>query len=170
MSQTIMFFIYMGIVALMFSRIEETTYVKGIYFMVVTCLTIGFGDITPHTITFKVLTFPFTIIGITFLALIVTSIVRLLADRARRRKIQLKSELKQQQSEKEKKHELRPGLKRSATLQDELHKLREVEWNRERRGQLKRMAIGVTVFLLFWFVGALIFHLIEVFFINSGLT
>jgi potassium channel subfamily K, other eukaryote len=94
MTQTLIFFIYTGIVALMFCRLEDTTYVNGIYFMVVTFLTIGFGDITPRTTTVKVLTFPFTVIGITFLALIVTSIVRLLADRARRWKIQLKKELK----------------------------------------------------------------------------
>jgi potassium channel subfamily K, other eukaryote len=162
MTQTLMFFIYTGIVALMFSKIEKTTYVDGIYYMVVTILTIGFGDITPQTSAFKVLTFPFTIIGITFLALIVTSIVRLLGDRARRRKIQLKKELKQQASEKEKKHGLGPGIKRSATLHEELHKLREDEWRRERRGQLRHMATGVTLFLLFWFIGALIFHLIEV--------
>ena len=170
MTQTLMFFIYTGIVALMFSRIEETAYVDGIYYTVVTFLTIGFGDLTPHTSTFKVLTFPFTIIGITFLALIVTSIVRLLTDRARRRKIQLRKELKQQASEKEKKHGLQPGIKRSATLHEELHKLREDEWKRERRGQLRHMATGITLFLLFWSVGALIFHLVEVLFFNLGLT
>lgn len=170
MTQTLIFFIYTGIAALMFCRLEDTTYVNGIYFMVVTFLTIGFGDITPRTTTFKVLTFPFTIIGITFLALIVTSIVRLLADRARRWKIQLKKELKKQAAEKEMKHELRPGLKRSATLHEDLHKLREDEWRRERRGQLRRMAVGITLFLLFWCVGALIFHLVEVLFINSMLT
>jgi potassium channel subfamily K, other eukaryote len=170
MIQTLTFFIYTGVVALMFSRIEETTYVDGIYYMVVTFLSIGLGDITPHTSAFKVLTFPFTIIGITFLALIVTSIVRISADRARRRKLQLKIELKQPALEKERKFGLQPGIKHSATLHEELHKLREDEWKRERRGQLRHIAVGIILFLLFWFIGALIFHLIEVLFFNLRLT
>ena len=170
MTQTLMFFIFAGIAALMFSKIEGSTYVQGIYYIVVSTLTIGFGDLTPHTTAIKVLTFPFTIIGITLLALIVTSIVRLLADRARRRKIEVTQRLKQQAAEKERKHENQTGLKRSMTLQQALHKLRDDDWEREKRGHLRRMAIGVTLFLLFWFVGALIFHLIEVSFINSMLT
>lgn len=145
--------------------------------MVVTTLTIGFGDVTPNTAVMKVFTFPFTIIGITLLALIVTSIVRLLSDRARRRKIALKKRLKQKTKEKQRIHagygsKMRPWLKhpggdgpklkRSLTLQEELQKLREDDWKRERRANLKSMIIGLTVFLIFWFVGAMIFHFVEV--------
>lgn len=146
--------------------------------MVVTTLTIGFGDVIPNTAVIKVLTFPFTIMGITLLALIVTSIVRLLSDRARRRKIELKKRLKQKTKEKKKMHasyrsKLRPWsrdrgggdgpkLHRSLTLQQELQKLREDDWKRERRANLKSMIIGFTVFVVFWFVGAMIFHFVEV--------
>ena len=120
MMQTLMFFLFTGIAALIFSKVEKTTYVDGIYFMVVTTLTVGFGDITPHTAIMKVLTFPFTIIGITLLALIVTSIVRLLTDRARRRKLELKKRLKKKVSEKKRIHasyglKLRPWSARSPT-------------------------------------------------------
>src|SRR5579871_2201366 len=100
MLQTLAFFVFIGVCALIFSKAESTTYVNGIYFMVVTILTIGFGDITPHTTSMKVLTFPFAVIGITILAIIVTSIVRLLSDRARRRKLQMKKRLKEKTSEK----------------------------------------------------------------------
>src|SRR5579862_3223445 len=147
--QTLIFFLFTGIAALIFTKVEGTTYVDGIYYMVVTTLTIGFGDLTPQTAVMKVLTFPFTIIGITLLALIVTSIVRLLSDRARRRKIELKKRLKKKASEKKRIHagygsKLRPWakeeprgdgprLKRSLTLQEELQKLREDDWKRERR-------------------------------------
>ena len=141
-------------------------------------LTIGFGDLTPKTTTMKVLTFPFTIIIITLLALIVTSIVRLLADRARRRKLELKKSLKKKVSEKKRIHsgygsKLRPWsarssrgdaprLKRSLTLQEELRKLREDDWKREPRANLNSMLIGFTVFLIFWCIGAVIFDLVEV--------
>jgi hypothetical protein len=127
----------------------------------------------------KVLTFPFTIIGITLLALIVTSIVRLLADRARRRKLELKKRLKKKVSEKKRIHagygsKLTPWakkmgkggdgprLKRSLTLQEELERLREDDWKRERKSNLKSMALGFSVFLIFWFIGALIFDFVEV--------
>jgi len=177
MMQTLIFFLFTGIAALIFSRVEGTSYVNGIYYMVVTTLTIGFGDVTPHTAVMKVLTFPFTIIGITLLALIVTSIVKLLADRARRRKMELKKRLKKKASEKKRIHagygsKLRPWakrplgdgprLKRSLTLQEELQNLREDDWKRERRANLKSMATGFTVFLIFWFIGALVFHFVEV--------
>ena len=175
--QTLVFFLFSGICAVIFCKVEDASYVDGIYYMVVTTLTIGFGDVVPNTAVIKVLTFPFTIIGITLLALIVTSIVRLLSDRARRRKIELKKRLKQKTKEKKKMHasyrsKLRPWsrdrggdgpkLKRSLTLQEELQKLREDDWKRERRANLKSMIIGFTVFLIFWFVGAMIFHFVEV--------
>lgn len=157
MFQTLSFFIYIGLIALMFCRIERYSYIQSIYYMIVTTLTIGFGDIAPRTTTFKVLTFPFTIIGITLLALIVTSIVRLLADRARRRKAA------HQALQKDKLHDCRPQppLKRTLTLQEELTRLREEEWRKERRLNLRRVGLGLLVFLLFWFVGAVIFHLVE---------
>lgn len=160
MFQTLSFFIYIGIIALIFCRVEHYTYVQSLYFMVVTTLTIGFGDIAPKTTAFKVLTFPFTIVGITLLALIVTSIVQLLADRARRQK----AALKMLQKEKARAKAAKPSqpLKRTLTLQEELVKLREEEWIRERRANLTRVVVGLLVFLVFWFIGAVIFHLIEV--------
>lgn len=175
--QTLVFFLFTGLCALIFCKVEDSSYVDGIYYMVVTTLTIGFGDLTPNTIAIKVMTFPFTIVGITLLALIVTSIVRLLSDRARRRKIEIKKLLKQKTKEKRrmhagygsrmrswsKKHEGDgPKLKRSLTLQEELQKLRQDDWKRERRANLKSMITGFTVFVIFWFIGALIFHFVEV--------
>ena len=164
MVQTLIFFFFLGISALIFSRSEELTYVDGIYYMVVTTLTIGFGDITPHTAVMKVLTFPFTIIGISLLAVIVTSIVRLLSDRARRRKLQMKKLLKEKASEKKRKSAQKPGarLQRSLTLQEELYKLAEDDWKRQTRTNLRSMVVGLSVFFIFWFIGALIFHCIEV--------
>jgi potassium channel subfamily K len=159
MIQTLSFFIYLGVVAFIFCRVENYTYVQSLYFMVVTFLTIGFGDITPKTTAFKVLMFPFTVTGITLLALIVTSIVRLLADRARRQKAGIKRNQRKRVRPNSAKP---PPLKRTLTLQEELVKLREEEWIRERRANVTSVVTGLLVFLVFWFIGALIFHLIEV--------
>jgi len=170
MVQTLIFFFFVGVWALIFSQTESLTYVDGIYFVVVTTLTIGFGDITPHTAAMKVLIFPFTVIGITLLAVIITSIVRLLSDRARRRNLQIKKQLKAKASEKKRKAAQkaaqspeRPRLKRSLTLQEELHQLAEEDWRRQSRNNLKSVLIGLAVFFAFWFLGALIFCFIEVY-------
>ena len=148
--------------------------------MVVTTLTIGFGDIVPHTTIMKVLTFPFAVVGITLLAVIVTSIVRLLSDRARRTKLRMKKELKEEVSKKRRQvghvSKLNPWnlmtrkedeeqIRRNLTLQEELQKLREENWARERRSNIQSMVVGFTFFLLFWFIGAVIFNLVEVSFI-----
>jgi len=166
MVQTLIFFFFVGTWALIFSQTESLTYVDGIYFVVVTTLTIGFGDITPHTPAMKVLIFPFTVVGIGLLAVIIASIVQLLADRTRRRKHQLKKQLKAKASEKKRKAAEkapeRPQLKRSLTLQEELHQLAEEDWKRQTRNNLKSVGIGLTVFFAFWFIGALIFCFIEV--------
>lgn len=180
MLQTLTFFIFIGTCALIFSKVESTTYVNGIYFTVVTILTIGFGDITPRTTAMKVIIFPVAVVGITILAIIVTSIVRLLSDRARRRKLQMKKRLKEKTSEKKRNYmgaakiagwisrtpsESGGGgrLKRSLTLQEELGKLREEDWERAKRANLRGMAIGLSVFFLFWFIGALAFRYVEVY-------
>ena len=178
MLQTLIFFLFLGVAALLFCKLEHTSYVDGIYFMIVSVLTIGFGDVTPNTNAMKILTFPFTIVGIALLALIVTSIVRLLSDRSRRRRLEHRRRLEEKESEQKRIHRgyglrLRPrgakersarklsNLRRSLTLQEELQKLREEEWKRERRANLKSMAIGFTVFLIFWCLGALIFFCVE---------
>ena len=162
MVQTLTFFSFLGISSLIFSRVESLTYVDGIYYTVVTTLTIGFGDITPHTAVMKVLTFPFTVIGISLLAVIVTSIVRLLSDRARRRKLQMKKLLKEKASEKKRKSAQAGKLQRSLTLQEELHKLADDDWKRQIKASLRSVAVGLSVFFIFWLTGALIFHYIEV--------
>jgi len=186
MVQTLMFFFFIGIAALIFSKAEGYTFITGIYFMIVTTLTIGFGDITPHTTAMKVLVFPFAVLGLSLLAVIVTSIVRLLSDRARRRKLQMAKRLKEQTTEKKRLFGALPKLSRpnskavsintddpdglkptlsmktNMSLQEELYKLREEDWRRERRANIQAMAIGMAIFFVFWFIGALIFHFVEV--------
>ena len=171
MVQTLIVFFFIAICSLVFSKAESVTYVDGIYFTVVSMLTIGFGDLTPRTPIMKVLTFPFVIIGIALLALVVTSIVRLLEDRARRRKLQMKKRLKQMTREKKKRHQKESGsmLQKSMSLQEELLHMRNENWESERRANLRSMATGIIVFVMFWFIGALIFCQIEVhFYLKEG--
>jgi Ion channel len=172
MFQTLVFVSLLGCGGFLFCKIEGTTYVDGIYWMVTTTLLVGFGDITPRTTVMRVLTFPLTIIAIVLLALIVASIVQILGDRARHRKLEMKQRLKRKLSERKRLHTMRIRLwkkevdplrlERRLTLQEELDNLRKLDKRRERRTNLRSMAIGFGVFLVFWFVGGLIFSLVEV--------
>jgi potassium channel subfamily K, other eukaryote len=176
MFQTLIFVFILGVAGLIFSKLEGLSYVDGVYWAVVTTLLIGFGDVTPTTTLMKILAFPLIIISVVLLALIVTSIIHILADRARRRKLELKQRLKRKLSERKrvfafrrygltpwkKKEDDELKLKRSLTLQEELEKLRKDDKSREMRANLKSVAIGFGAFLAFWFIGALIFFLVEV--------
>lgn len=72
--QTMMFFIWLGGGAGVFSRIEGWTYPDALYFCDVTILTIGFGDYYPIDDLGRGLVFPYSVGGIIILGLMVSSI------------------------------------------------------------------------------------------------
>jgi potassium channel subfamily K len=186
MLQTLVFFFYLGLISLVFSKVEGKSCVDGLYFDVVTILTIGFGDVVPQTSVVKVLTFPFSVIGICLLAQNVTSIVRLLADRSRRRKSSLKRELKDRErrineqkeqdggnNEENQEDKECSGLDTNGfsnlkgargviTWQEALRKIREESWQNEKAQNLRALFTSLFVFFSFWFLGALIFNFVEV--------
>ena len=75
--QTMMFFIWLGGGAAVFSTIEPTwSYPDALYFCDVTILTIGFGDYTPTDDVGRGLVFPYSVGGTIILGLMVSSIHR----------------------------------------------------------------------------------------------
>jgi len=72
--QTMMFFIWLGGGAGVFSRIEHWTYPDALYFCDVTILTIGFGDYYPEDDLGRGLVFPYSVGGTIILGLMVSSI------------------------------------------------------------------------------------------------
>ncbi|KAJ9605480.1 Potassium channel [Cladophialophora chaetospira] len=72
--QTMMFFIWLGGGAGVFSRIEGWTYPDAVYFCDVTILTIGFGDFYPTDDVGRGLVFPYSVGGTIILGLMVSSI------------------------------------------------------------------------------------------------
>lgn len=75
--QTMMFFIWLGGGAAVFSTIEPTWgYPDALYFCDVTILTIGFGDYTPTDDLGRGLVFPYSVGGTIILGLMVSSIHR----------------------------------------------------------------------------------------------
>ncbi|RMZ85066.1 hypothetical protein DV738_g349, partial [Chaetothyriales sp. CBS 135597] len=72
--QTIMFFIWLGGGAAVFSYCEQWTYPDALYFCDVTILTIGFGDFVVSNDLDRGLVFPFSVGGMIILGLMVSSI------------------------------------------------------------------------------------------------
>ena len=72
--QTILFVVWLGFGARIFSNIEDWPYPDALYFCDVTILTIGFGDYSPKDALGRGLVFPYSIGGTIILGLIVSSI------------------------------------------------------------------------------------------------
>lgn len=85
MLQTIMFLMYLLIGALVFSHIEGWTYLDAVYWADITLFTIGFGDFSAETTLGRALLFPYALIGVISLGLVIGSIRSLALERGQRR-------------------------------------------------------------------------------------
>ncbi|KAM4063163.1 ion channel domain-containing protein [Hirsutella rhossiliensis] len=85
MLQTIMVLMYLLLGALVFSKVEGWSYLDAVYWANVTLFTVGFGDFAASTNLGRALLFPYALIGVLSLGLVVTSIRSLILDRGRRR-------------------------------------------------------------------------------------
>ncbi|EEA27257.1 Potassium channel [Talaromyces marneffei ATCC 18224] len=74
--QTTSFMIWLAVGAAIFQRLIDITFSDALYFSDVTVLTLGYGDITAGNNVARGLIFPYAVIGIIILALIVASISR----------------------------------------------------------------------------------------------
>ncbi|EPE03864.1 potassium channel [Ophiostoma piceae UAMH 11346] len=85
MLQTIMFLMYLLIGALVFSNLEGWAYLDAVYWADVTLFTVGFGDFAAETTAGRALLFPYALVGIISLGLVIGSIRSLALERGRRR-------------------------------------------------------------------------------------
>ncbi|CAG8961125.1 hypothetical protein HYFRA_00002668, partial [Hymenoscyphus fraxineus] len=72
--QTMMFFFWLAGGAAVFSKVCGFTYVDALYFCDVTVLTVGFGDFVGTNDAGRGIVFPYSVIGIIFLGLMINSI------------------------------------------------------------------------------------------------
>lgn len=68
------FVIWLLIGAAIFQRVLNISFADALYFSDITVLTLGFGDVIPHTTVAKGLIWPYAVIGIVMLGLVVGSI------------------------------------------------------------------------------------------------
>lgn len=72
--QTMMFFFWLAIGAAIFQAVCGWSYADSLYFCDVTVLTVGFGDFTAPNDAGRGIVFPYSVIGIIFLGLMISSI------------------------------------------------------------------------------------------------
>lgn len=72
--QTLSFVIWLLIGAVIFSRVIDISFADALYFSDVTILTVGFGDIAPTNAIGRGILFPYAVMGIIMLGLVVGSI------------------------------------------------------------------------------------------------
>ncbi|PVH82708.1 voltage-gated potassium channel [Cadophora sp. DSE1049] len=72
--QTMMFFFWLAGGAAVFSKVCGFSYADALYFCDVTVLTVGFGDVVANNSAGRGLVFPYSVIGIIFLGLMINSI------------------------------------------------------------------------------------------------
>ncbi|KAH0566265.1 hypothetical protein GP486_000340 [Trichoglossum hirsutum] len=80
MMGTIFFLLYVIAGAAVFAHIERWYYLDGIYWADSTLLTIGFGDLFPSTLLGQCLLFPYALIGIVTISIVVYSIMQVASD------------------------------------------------------------------------------------------
>lgn len=185
MLQTIMFLVYLLLGALVFSKIEGWDFLDAVYWADVTLFTVGFGDYSAATPLGRGLLFPYALIGIISLGLVVGSIRSLVLERGRRqlgarmtektRKRKLRSMAKRGKDDilipvvddegdddVEAVHRTTTGFTEFERRQKEFELMRKIQATSEHRRRWMAMCISTTVWLCLWLVGAAIFQQCEV--------
>lgn len=186
MLQTIVFLAYLLLWALVYSKVEDWSYLDAVYFADFTALTIGIGSpFIPTTHLGRSLLFPFALGGIVVLGIVVNSIRSLVLDRTQVKLAALMTENTRQRvlkrivkasqaAQSNKKSGRVIGLAKEVaailTLNPEAHKFeemhrRQAEFEAMRRVQhlaaVKKRWFGLftstLAFALLWTLGALVF-------------
>ncbi|EFX01171.1 potassium channel [Grosmannia clavigera kw1407] len=172
MLQTILFLLYLLVGALVFSTIEDWAFLDAVYWADVTLFTVGFGDLAAQTTLGRALLFPYALVGIISLGLVIGSIRSLAVDRGKRR-------LDARMAEKNRRRCLRrltrdgaddilqPITDAPAPLAElrrretEFNLMRHIQHAAARRRRWLAVAMSGGTWLLLWLVGAYIFQTCE---------
>lgn len=157
MSYTIAFSVWQGVGSLAITHlISGLTYGTSLYYCTVSMLTIGLGDIVPKTPGAKVFALIFSFIGVIIMGLIVATIRQVILSSAgpsifwhlvEKRRLLLLRSLRDKNI--------------TLTTEESFHQMRLLR-ARVRLHQTN-VALGISIvnFMVFWLIGALIFHYCE---------
>lgn len=165
MLQTTSLMFYLGLGALIFSKLERWEYVDTIYWADYTLLTVGLGSDYPlqHT-TSKIILIPYAVGGIIVLGLVVSSVRGMVLERG---KIKINRRAIQKQRNKwlkELEAKKKDNDTRSANelIKEEFEIMRKIEKAAESKGKWMALVTSSIAFLLVWLGGAMVFTFSEV--------
>ena len=178
MLQTIMVLFYLLVGAVVFSHVEGWSYLDAVYWADVTLFTVGFGDFAMETTLGRALLFPYALIGVISLGLVIGSIRSLALERGSRKLDARFVEKKRRQKLKKLELEgggrmLKPihGAEKRMNLQDttgnflteyerrgqEFVLMRQIQAEANRRQRWVALSISLSIWLLLWLLGAYVF-------------
>ncbi|RPB13472.1 voltage-gated potassium channel [Morchella conica CCBAS932] len=164
MLQTTSLMFYLGLGALVFSKLESWEYVDTIYWADYTLLTVGLGSDYPLQQTAsKIILIPYAVGGIIVLGLVVSSVRGMVLERG---KIKMNRRAIQKQREKwlkELEAKKKDNDTRSANelIKEDFEIMRKIERAAESKGKWMALVTSSMAFLLVWLGGAMVFTFSE---------
>jgi len=129
---------------------------QGIYFSIVTFLTVGFGDFFPTRTVTRIVLFPFALAGIAQLGSLIGMIVSFFSNR-----IEAQAAERKVRFEREREEAARMSV-REFDFDAEMRFLYQLHQTEDRWRLARDLSYNLSGFLFFWVIGALIFSQIEV--------
>ena len=142
------FVLVIALQGLIFSKIESWSFFTGVYFSIVTSLTIGYGDFSPTTTATRVLLFPFAVTTIALLGVILNNLVNFVAERAEERKQRWRERFEEKYSQ--------FGVEDEAanrSLAMELLRIKKMEAAEGRFVKVFDLISAVVSMVTFWIIG-----------------
>ncbi|EKD18718.1 hypothetical protein MBM_02960 [Drepanopeziza brunnea f. sp. 'multigermtubi' MB_m1] len=170
--QTMMFFFWLAGGAAVFQKVCGMSYANALYFCDVTVLTVGFGDVIANNDAGRGLVFPYSVIGIIFLGLMINSIRKFTVGISKDNIIK-KHQLNQRERTfsrtrraagkgpiaRRAKH--REKLILLKEEKDRFDAMRDIQAHTNRFKQYYALSMSVLAFGILWCVGALVFMYAE---------
>ena len=129
---------------------------QGIYFSIITFLTVGFGDFFPTRTATQIILFPFALVGIAQLGNLIGMIVGFFSSRIESREAERRARFEREREEAEQRSQGEADFDTEMRFLYQLHQI-------EDRWRLTRdLSYNLADFLLFWLLGAFIFSHVEV--------
>ncbi|CAD6449435.1 e81b35ae-da43-46ea-9648-487375b6f3e0 [Sclerotinia trifoliorum] len=157
--QTMMFFIWLAGGAGIYQKVCGFKYADALYFCDVTILTVGFGDFVPNNNLGRGLLFPYAVIGIIFLGLMINSL-RKFASGINRKPSVVRLQMRR-------KFVTSPRVKRREKLillreeKDRFDAMREIQSNVRKFKQYYALSMSIFAFSILWCGGATVFWKVE---------
>jgi hypothetical protein len=155
MFYSILFLIYVQLIAQLYASIEEWRYLDSFYWVIVTALTIGFGDIKPISSTGRGLVCLVAPVGVLLLGVLIYHIGKIVLEEAKSTmEEQMKSWIREKEASR--RHYEDHSIER--VRYEEYERMRKIEHSARLWCQMITLIISLATWLFLWLAGAFFFH------------